>query len=89
MQVETVWVLETAYGFDKDAVVSVLEHLASNEAFFLQSPETFRTAVAEYRTGSADFSDYVILMESRAAQLKLLSFDRRLRRSAGVIGLSG
>lgn len=33
VQVETVWVLESAYGFGRDEVVSALDHLGGNQAY--------------------------------------------------------
>ena len=36
VQIEMVWVLETAYGFDKSAVITVLKHLQQTLLFVLQ-----------------------------------------------------
>ena len=33
VQVETVWVLETAYGLDRKTLIDILEHLACNRCF--------------------------------------------------------
>lgn len=84
VQVETVWVLETAYRLDKSAVIAVLDHLLGNRAFVLQHEEVFRHAYAAYKDDSADFADYLILGESEAAGHTLITFDRRLQRTAGV-----
>ena len=35
VQIEIVWVLETAYGFDKSAVITVLKHLQQTLVFVL------------------------------------------------------
>lgn len=84
VQVETVWVLETAHGLDKSEVLTVLEHLRDNAAFHLQRRAHFEAALDEFRTGSADFSDYLVLAESRRQKSKLLTFDKRLLKSAGT-----
>jgi predicted nucleic-acid-binding protein len=84
VQVETVWVLETAYRLDKPTVVAVLDHLLGNRAYVLQREETFRRAYRAFKEGSADFADYLILAESEAAGHALVTFDRRLQRTAGV-----
>lgn len=84
VQVEAVWVLETAHGLKRHEIVTVLEHLRDNAAFHLQSAERFAEALQEYREGSADFADYLILSESRAKGAELLSFDKRLLKSAGT-----
>ena len=84
VQVETVWVLETAYRLDKATVMAVLDHLLGNRAYVFQREETFRRAYSAFREGPADFADYLILAESEAAGHTLVTFDRRLQRTAGV-----
>ena len=84
VQVETVWVLESAYGLDKSTVVAVLDHLARNKAFTLQREAQFQRALAAFRTGRADFADYLIEAESKDAGYRLVTFDRRLARAPGV-----
>jgi predicted nucleic-acid-binding protein len=84
VQVETVWVLESAYGLDKSTVVSVLDNLARNKAFTLQREAQFLTALAAFRDGRADFADYLIEAESQDTGYRLVTFDRRLARVPGV-----
>lgn len=84
VQVETVWVLESAHGLPKPEIVSILEHLQENGAFHLQEPAQFAAALADFRRGGADFSDYLILAGARARGVPLLSFDRRLLKAAGT-----
>lgn len=84
VQVETVWVLETAYGLDKPTVVGVLDQLLRNEAYVLQNEAAFEKALAAFRVGKADFADYLILAESEAAGHPLLTFDSRLQKSPGT-----
>lgn len=84
VQVETVWVLETAYRLGKPTVAHVLDHLLGNRAFVLQREETFRRALEAFKEGKADFADYVILAEAQSAGHELVTFDRRLRRTTGV-----
>ena len=82
VQVETVWVLEMAHGLAKGEVLEVLEHLRGDAAFHLQNRAQFEAALQDYTAGGADFADYLILAESRVQKLKLVSFDRRLLKSA-------
>ena len=84
VQVETVWVLETAYRLDKATVVAVLTHLLGNRAYVLQHEESFRRAFTAFKDGAADFADYLILAESEAAGHTLVTFDKRLQRTASV-----
>ena len=81
VQAETVWVLEAAHELNKSQVISVLEHLAENSAFDLQGRAAFEAALAEYRDGTADFADYLILAESRARKAALLTFDKRILKA--------
>jgi predicted nucleic-acid-binding protein len=84
VQAETVWVLQSAYRLDKETIISVLDRLANNRAYILQNDASFRAALAGFRDGSADFSDYLIRAESEAAGYLLVTFDKRLRESPGV-----
>lgn len=85
VQVETVWVLESAYGLKKAETLRILNHLIWNRAFILQREDRFQEAVDAYSEGSADFSDYLILSESLSEGLNLATFDKQLSKTAGVI----
>lgn len=84
VQVETVWVLESAYCFDKTATCKILDHLLHHPKFHLQSAESFESAVTLFRQHSADFSDCLILTESARQNLKLYTFDKKLGRLKGA-----
>jgi len=85
VQVETVWVLESAYKLPRKQISPVLEHLHNNAAFTLQNRTSFHQAMELYMKGNADFSDYLILAESQREKLKLLTFDKKLGKQAGVV----
>ncbi len=84
VQVETVWVLESAYGFEKPSICKILDHLLHHSQFQLQSVESFKTAVTLFRNHSADFSDCLILTESMGQFLQLVTFDKKLGRMKGT-----
>lgn len=84
VQVETVWVLTSAYRFGKSAIADALNALACNEAFVLQQRDAFVAALHEFVAGSADFADCLILAEARAGNAELATFDKKLGRLAGV-----
>ena len=84
-QIETVWVLERAYRVGKGAIVDSLARVAANAAYVLQRPAIFLAALESYRAGRADFSDYVILAESRIQSSQLATFDRKLGRHEGCV----
>jgi predicted nucleic-acid-binding protein len=84
VQVETVWVLETAYSFDKAAICKILEHLLHHPQFQLQLVESFESAFKLFHQHSADFSDCLILTESTSQNLQLFTFDKKLGRLKGA-----
>src|ERR1035437_4878522 len=85
VQVETVWVLESAYCFDKSAICKILGHLLHHPQFQLQSMESFESALTLFRQHSADFSDCLILTESTSQKLQLVTFDKKLTRLKGAV----
>lgn len=80
---ELVWVMESAYGHGRDVVVPVLEQILRTGQFRFEDKDLLWQALTDYRTGRADFSDYVIgRMGARAGCLRTLTFDRSLKRSS-------
>ena len=84
VQVETVWVLESAYRFDREAVINALSELVRNDAFVLQRREVFAEALREMSIGAVDFSDCLILTEARAENAELATFDKKLGKLPGT-----
>jgi predicted nucleic-acid-binding protein len=82
--VEMVWVLESAYQVDKPRVLSVLEHLLSNDAYQLEAQTRCVDAVNLFAGNSADFSDCLILAGCRSLGMPLHSFDKRMARLQGA-----
>jgi predicted nucleic-acid-binding protein len=78
VQVECVWVLESAYKLDKPTIIRLLEHLQSNSAFILQRSEIFHAALERFCKNNVDFSDCLILEESQEFGAPLYTFDKRL-----------
>jgi predicted nucleic-acid-binding protein len=87
VQVESVWVLESAYSFDKASVSKALEHLLQHPQFALQSQDCFSHALESFKNSSADFSDCLILAESTAQKARLATFDKKLGRLKGAVRL--
>lgn len=84
VQIETVWVLSSAYGLDKSVIQETLMKIAGHPAFSLQRPDVFNAALQYYRAGHGDFADCVILAESASAGHELATFDRKLAKLAGA-----
>jgi len=78
---ETVWVLESAYGFGRDEVASVLNQLLSARQLTFRSADRMRQAVDSYATGKGDFADYLIRADATDAGCEsVVTFDRTLHR---------
>jgi len=84
VQVETAWVLESAYGLDRSAVLAVFDGLLANGACTLQGREILERAMVAFREGRADLSDYMILAESQARGCELVTFDNGLQKTPGA-----
>ena len=84
VQVEVVWVLESAYGYDKATVITVLKHLQTSVVYVLQQPSQFDKALVNFENNPADFSDYLIFAVSLENQHPLFTFDKKLARLDGV-----
>lgn len=80
VQVELVWVLDVAYKLQKSEIIRILEHLEENEAFQLQHKDEFTEALKLFREKNVDFSDCLILVESKQKNCILLTFDKKLSR---------
>ena len=84
VQIETVWVLVSAYRLSKARLQDTLGAIASHPAFRLQRPEVFQAAFQHYLAGHADFADCMILAESTGAGHELATFDRKLGKLPGT-----
>ena len=84
VQIEIIWVLETAYGFDKSSVITALKHIELHTAFKLQKAHIFSSALSLFSVNNADFSDCLILLESKAENYTLATFDKKLGKLSGT-----
>lgn len=77
---ELVWVLDTAYDFAKADILNTLEKILRTAQFDLVDKDILWLALAEYRHGRGDFSDYYLgRANQRAGATITLSFDRALK----------
>lgn len=77
---ETCWVLQSAMGFDRNGWCHVLEQLLHDPAFCFDDPSRLWRALDRYRTGKADFDDYLILGQAESLGAKLETFDKKLKK---------
>ncbi|QLQ32157.1 MAG: type II toxin-antitoxin system VapC family toxin [Candidatus Thiothrix singaporensis] len=84
VQVEFVWVLEQAYGFEKEEVMDALQVLWDDPVYCLQHETHFILALTRFRNSNAGFADSIIAVESRQVGMDLWTFDRKLGKQDGV-----
>jgi len=79
---ETVWVLSRAYGQSRDKLADVIEVLLKANNLELEHRDLVWSVLDDYRTGQADFSDYLIARIGKAnGASTTLSFDTKAIRS--------
>ena len=81
---ELVWVLRDAYNTTKGEIVTTLDRMLATQQFEITDKDRIREALDAYRTGRADFADYLIGVANRhAGCAETVTFDRQLRGAAG------
>lgn len=79
--VETVWVLEHAYGLTSIEIATVIERLLQAEVLVLQSETEVFAAAAAVKEGRGAFADAIIAELGTAANCSYtLTFDRKTLR---------
>ncbi len=80
---ELVWVLEGAYGLDRDEVLDTVEAVLRTAQFNLGDKDVLWLALGDARRGPAGFADYVIARRAKAAGSDhTVTFDRGLADSS-------
>ncbi len=81
---EVSWVLDSVYGYERAQIASALGAVVATSPLMVKDRAAVARAIDAYSTGRADFADYLVLEEARAADaLPLLTFDRALHRHEG------
>jgi predicted nucleic-acid-binding protein len=81
---ELTWVLRESYDRTKADLIKTLELILATRQFEIGNKDVIRAALEAYRTGRADFADYVIGESHRQdGCAETVTFDRRLRGAAG------
>jgi predicted nucleic-acid-binding protein len=77
---ELVWVLESAYGYQKNAIIPVLEQILRTERFEIVDKDIVRRALDDFKEDGADFADYLIgRANERGGVQTTLTFDKSLK----------
>jgi predicted nucleic-acid-binding protein len=76
--VELIWVLDSFYRFKRNEIGDVIETLLRAREIVLEHPEIVEQALRKFKTGNADFADFIIDRAAHAAGCDYtLTFDRK------------
>jgi predicted nucleic-acid-binding protein len=79
---ELAWVLETAYDFGKAEILGILDRIVRTRHFEVADKDIVWRALADYRKGKGDFSDYYLCRANeQAGAAQTLTFDKALKGS--------
>ena len=82
--VETVWVLDRAYGLTRQEIVATVERLLQVEVLVIENEQQVFTAMIALKQGSGSFADALIVeLGARAGCSRTFTFDRKAARIAG------
>jgi predicted nucleic-acid-binding protein len=74
---EFCWALKGPYKADKDKVLGALDEIINSAAFEIDDRASVEAAIETWRTGKADFADYLIAAMARSAGAKTTyTFDK-------------
>jgi predicted nucleic-acid-binding protein len=81
---EVVWVLTRSYGQAKAEIIRILELILRTEQFLIERDPIVRHSLDAFRSGRADFANYVIGEICREAGCEdCVTFDRGLNGAVG------
>lgn len=78
VMIETVWVLERAYRFDRGRIARALEGLLEAEELQIEAADAVGLALHRYGAGGPDFADHMIQVAAQVANCDTTyTFDRK------------
>lgn len=82
--IETIWVLDRAYGFTTQEIAQAIERLLQTEVLLLEHEHQVFTAMIALRKGQGSFADAIIAaLGLKAGCPYTLTFDQKAKRLAG------
>lgn len=82
--VETVWVLDRAYGHTRAEICDAIDALLEAKELVIEADDRIARAVHAWRAGGAGFADRMILLAADAHGAELVTFDRKLGALSGA-----
>jgi predicted nucleic-acid-binding protein len=84
--VETVWVLDRAYGFTPAQVASAIERTLQADTLVVENEQEIFAAMTALRDGRGEFADALIVgLGGKAGCSCTLTFDRKAARLPGFV----
>jgi len=81
VMVETVWVLDRAYGLAAQKIAATVERLLQVEVLMIEDEQEVFTAMVAFKQGRASFADALIAeLGARAGCTRTLTFDQKAGR---------
>jgi len=82
--VETVWVLDRAYGFTAQEIATAVERLLQIEVLVVENEQEVFTAMVALKQGRGSFADALIAeLGARVGCTRTLTFDQKAVRLSG------
>ena len=82
--VETVWVLDRAYGLTPQQIAAAVEHMLQADTLVIEYEQEVFAATVALKTGSGSFADALIgALGARAGCPRTLTFDKAALRLPG------
>ena len=82
--VETVWVLDRAYGLTRTEIATAAERILQIDSFIVENEQEVFTAMIALKEGQGSFSDALIAaLGTKAGCSATVTFDRKASRLAG------
>lgn len=79
---ELVWVLESAYGYQRTEIADALDKIMATAQFEIHDKSLVRKALDDYRSQKGDFADYYLGYRNKEdGARKTFTFDRALDHS--------
>jgi predicted nucleic-acid-binding protein len=82
--VETVWVLDRAYGLAANEIAAAVERMLQAEVLVIENEQEVFTAMVALKQGRGSFADTLIAeLGTRAGCARTLTFDQKALRARG------
>jgi predicted nucleic-acid-binding protein len=82
--VELVWTLARAYGYPRERIAAAIEQILETAQLDVESSNDVAAALKDYRRGTADFADCLLVRVNAARGCThTVTFDRKAAKLAG------